>query len=382
MNLRVLHLAAGNLYGGVETFLVTLARLRDLAPTMEPEFGLCFDGRLQDELNSTGVPVHHLGEVRIRHPWTVLRARRQLKNLLAERKPDVVVLHCGLWGHLVFASAIKAKKIRLVYFAHNPPDLPSLFDRWVARIRPDLVIANSRFTAASVPLIFPAVKTEVAYLPVQLEIPADRQAARTDVRKELGAADTDTVILTSCRLESWKGHALLLDALGQLRDQPGWISWIAGGAQRPAEIAYLEELKAKAHCLGISDRVKFLGQRSDIPRLLVAADIHCQPNTGPEPFGIAFVEALAAGLPVLTTAMGGALEIVDDTCGVLIIPDEPAELRNAIMDYLENKELRRQHSKATTYRAAALCDPIQQMQQFANCLYSQNKCTPANLHAN
>ena len=69
--LKVLHLSAGNLYGGIETFLTTLARMRHLAPGMEPEFGLCFRGRLWDELVATGVPVHDFGPVRLSRPWTV-----------------------------------------------------------------------------------------------------------------------------------------------------------------------------------------------------------------------------------------------------------------------------------------------------------------------
>lgn len=371
MSTRVLHLGAGNLYGGIETSLVTLARLRHLAPTMEPEFGICFDGRLKDELNSTGVPVHNLGEVRIRHPWTVLRARRRLRKLISDRKPDVVVVHSGLWGYLVFAIAIKAMKIRLVYYAHSPPDHPSLLDRWAARICPDLVIANSKFTATSVPRIFPAVKTEVAYLPVQLEIPEDREAARAEVRREFGVAATDMVILTACRLEPLKGHVLLFDALGQLRDQPNWISWIAGGAQRPSEIAYLEELKAKTHRLGITDRVKFLGQRSDIPRLLVAADIHCQPNTAPEGFGLAFVEALAAGLPVVTTAMGGAMEIVDHTCGVLVPQGDVDGLVMAIGRLVRDCEFRQQLGERSSRRARELCSPINCIPNLA-CFMDRN----------
>ena len=59
-----------------------------------------------------------------------------------------------------------------------------------------------------------------------------------------------------------------------------------------------------------------------------AADIHCQPNTAPEPFGLVFVEALYAGLPVVTTALGGALEILTDACGVLVpAGDAPALTR-------------------------------------------------------
>jgi glycosyltransferase involved in cell wall biosynthesis len=353
---KVLHLGAGNLYGGVETFLVTLARLRHLAPDMEPEFALCFRGRVWDELTAAGVPVHDLGAVRVSRPWTVLAARRRLRQVIAERKPDVAVVHSG-WVHLVCGPVVRKAGVRLAFYAHNPVDRPSLLDRWAARTRPDVVIANTNFTAASVPALFPGVPTRMTYYPVQVELPPDRAGVRAAVRAELNTPESAVVIVTACRLEWWKGHTLLLDALGQLRDQPGWESWIAGGAQRPAEVAYLNDLRATAERLGVADRVKFLGQRADVPRLLVAADVHCQPNTGPEPFGIAFVEALAAGLPVVTTAMGGALEIVDDTCGVLVPPGDALAVARALQSLLTDADRRQNLSSHGPAVARQLSDP-------------------------
>jgi hypothetical protein len=76
--------------------------------------------------------------------------------------------------------------------------------------------------------------------------------------------------------------------------------------------------RERAEDRGVADRVRFIGERSDVGRLLAAASVHCQANLRPEPFGIALVEALAVGLPVVTVAMGGALEIVDESCGMLI----------------------------------------------------------------
>ena len=76
--MRVLHIVSGRLYGGVETALVTMARYRLLCPEVEPEFAVCFDGRLRDELTAAGAPVHMLGEVRVRHPLSIFRARRRL----------------------------------------------------------------------------------------------------------------------------------------------------------------------------------------------------------------------------------------------------------------------------------------------------------------
>src|SRR5262245_65707170 len=81
--LRVLHLYAGNLYGGIETLLVTLARYRELGAPMVPEFGLCFHGRLWDELETTGASLHDLGEVRCSRPAAVWRARTRRRALFA-----------------------------------------------------------------------------------------------------------------------------------------------------------------------------------------------------------------------------------------------------------------------------------------------------------
>jgi glycosyltransferase involved in cell wall biosynthesis len=143
-----------------------------------------------------------------------------------------------------------------------------------------------------------------------------------------------------------------------------------GGAQRAHEARYLEALRAEAVALGIGSRVNFLGQRGDVARLLAAADIQCQPNTGPEPFGITFIEALYAGLPVVTTAIGGALEIVDGSCGILIEPNDPAALAEALGRLIEDRELRARLGAAGPARATALCDPRAQLQALARALTS------------
>jgi glycosyltransferase involved in cell wall biosynthesis len=101
-----------------------------------------------------------------------------------------------------------------------------------------------------------------------------------------------------------------------------------------------------------------------VPRLLAAADIHCQPNTGPEPFGITFVEALQAGLPVVTTAQGGALEILDDSCGILTPPGDAESLATSLRELIERPDLRSQLGRAGPARASALCDPSRQMSRL------------------
>jgi glycosyltransferase involved in cell wall biosynthesis len=120
--------------------------------------------------------------------------------------------------------------------------------------------------------------------------------------------------------------------------------------------------------LGIAERVRFLGQRADVADVLAAADIHCQPNTGPEPFGVAFVEALYAGLPVVTTSMGGALEIIDDNCGILVPPGEPHRLASSLFRLLRNAELRARLGQSGRVKAHDLCAPASQLTKMVRTL--------------
>jgi glycosyltransferase involved in cell wall biosynthesis len=366
--MRVLHLYAGNLYGGIETLLVTLARCRGLCPEMEPAFGLCFEGRLRRELRDADVPVHDLGPCRLSQPWTVWQARRRLRRLLATDRPDVAVCH-SCWPHALFGPVLRSCGVPLVYWAHDIHLGRHWLERLAGRTRPDAIVANSRATQAAVTSVFPEPAAHVLHCPVPAPPDvSDRGDVRQVVRRDLGNAAGEVVILQFCRLERWKGHALLLEALGCLADLPAWACWVAGGSQRPHESLYLDELRQTAKSLGIAQRVRFLGLRDDIPRLLAAADIHCQPNTGPEPFGIAFVEAIYAGLPVVTTALGGALEIVDPSCGVLVPPGDAAALADALRMLIDDPERRRVLGTAGPARAAALCDPSRQFQRLYEML--------------
>jgi glycosyltransferase involved in cell wall biosynthesis len=364
--MRVLHVSAGNLYGGVETVLVTLAHCCALTPALDCEFALCFAGRAENELRAAGATVHWLGEVRVRWPLSVLRARRALRGLIKRRGLDAVICHSP-WSQAIFGRVVRAAGAASIFWLHDVIAGRHWLERWAAGAVPDLAICDSRFTAATLPLIYPRVPCEVVYYPVA-PAPNTSRADREAVRTELGTASGTVVVIQVSRMEEWKGHRLHLHALAHLNGVPGWTCWIVGGAQRPHEVRYLEALRGEAAALGIGPRVNFLGQRSDVARLLDAADIHCQPNTGPEPFGITFIEALYAGLPVVTTAIGGALEIVDGSCGMLVEPNDPAALTGALGKLIEDRELRARLGAAGPARAAALCDPARQMARMAEVL--------------
>jgi glycosyltransferase involved in cell wall biosynthesis len=367
---RILHVTPGNLYGGIETLLVTLARHRGLCPDMEPHFALCFEGRLSQELRETGVPVNVVGAARVSRPWTVWRVRRRLREQLGREPFDGVICH-GCWPHALFAPVVRAAGVPLVFGGHGIQGGRHWLDRWASLTRPDLVLANSRATQASVAdHLFPASRSEVVYLPVAPPGPDDRAARRDEVRAQLQTPPGATVIIQVSRMEEGKGHSVLLRALAQLRHLPDWVCWVAGGPQRPQEQHYLARLESQRDQLGLGDRVRFLGQRSDVPQLLAAADVHCQPNLRPESFGIAFVEGLYAGLPVVTTALGGALEIVEDSCGVLVPPDDAPRLGVALGRLIQDGDYRRRLGAAAPARARAVSDPADRLRQLAQVLAS------------
>ena len=365
--MRVLHVYSGNLYGGIETLLVTMARTRALCPAIEPEVALCFEGRLSAELAATGVPVHHLPAARASRPQTIGRARRALAAVVASGRFDRVICHAA-WSQALFGGVVKRAKVPLVFWAHDIATGTHWTERVARRVRPDLVISNSRHTAQSLNLLYDNVPSIVLTYPIDTHAATPTASEREALRRELGTAADATVLIQVSRMEAWKGHAVVIEALGLLRAQPAWMWWVVGGAQRPAEAAYVAELVAAARRLGIDDRVRWLGERQDVRQLLGAADVHCQANIAPEPFGIAYVEALAAGLPVVASRMGGAAEIVDDTCGVLVPPGDSRALAAALDRLFLDRGVRAKLSHGAPARARYLSDPARQLSKLADAL--------------
>ena len=132
-------------------------------------------------------------------------------------------------------------------------------------------------------------------------------------------------ILTVANLRPEKGHDVLLRAAARLAASHPDLSFVvAGDGPRAAE------LRAMADRLGVADRVEFLGHVEDVPSLLARADVFVLPSLS-EAFPNAAIEAMAAGLPVIASATGGLLDLVDhQRTGVLVPAADPEALAEAI----------------------------------------------------
>jgi len=361
--LNVLHVYSGNLFGGVERMLISVATLD--GPEWRSHFALCFDGRLSRALQAQGKPVTFLGPVRLRNPLSALRARRALRRLLIAHRFDAVVCH-GIWTFCVFSPIVSGAGHAPILYLHDIPDPEGSFYRWAWSRPPALCIANSATTSAPLRKMNAQVPIRIVHPLVIPPPPADPVAVR-QLRAQWGASPDELVVLQASRFDSWKGHRNLLEALAALRDVPGWRCWIAGAPQRPQEEKYKQELVSLTDSLRLSQRVTFIGHRDDMETVLAACDVYCQPNETAEPFGMVFVEAMYAGKPVVGRALGGALEVVTPECGILCPPGTVA-LAGALRKLLGNRQLRRQMSEVGPARSAALSGPESFRVQFRAAL--------------
>lgn len=227
----------------------------------------------------------------------------------------------------------------------------------------DRYIAVSNENAEKMRETFGVPSERIATIYNAVDLAAFESPGRSDPFPRLTAADhpKPPVILTSARLTEQKGHTYLLDAAAEV---PQALFLVAGDGPTRST------LEEKARRLGISDRVRFLGFRSDIPALLASCDVFVLPSLY-EGFPLAVLEALAAGKPVVATSAGGVAEIIrDGRTGLLVPPADPTALAHAIRRILK-EPLRARTMAEAGRRLVRLHYSVESMVQSVSALYDQ-----------
>ena len=291
-------------------------------------------GPLQRAMASLDTPTFSLDGAPGWSDWT---AARRLASLLRERSVGVLHAHCffpTLWGLL----AARLARVPFVFTRHHSDHHLRLGRRWHTRVdgwcarRAARAIAVSEATRRIMIEREGVPDARIAVVWNGQDAPeAPTEDAVRATHASLGLDGVPAVCLVVARLHEEKGHAVLWRALPDvLREVPGLVVLCAGdGPHRPA-------LEADVRRLGLGPAVRFLGQRSDVPALLSLSSLVVLPSLA-ESFGLAALEAMSLGRPVVASRAGGLPEVVaDGETGLLADVGDAAGLAAAMRALLSD----------------------------------------------
>jgi glycosyltransferase involved in cell wall biosynthesis len=349
---RILFVNHGAVLGGGELSLLDIAR----HAASRSRVALLSPGPLQDRLKREGVPtvllatsaaVLNTRRESSRPSWAAVYGTARVALRLARAvRPGELLYANSQKAFVVAAVAARLRRRPLLWHLRDVLS-PQHFSRRNIRLVVALanrcatrVIANSEATAAA----FVAAggrKHKVVVIPSGVDPAPFRRPAEestADVRRTLGLADSVRLVVGLFgRVAPWKGQHLAIEAAARLDA----TALLIVGAPLFGEVAYAEELAGLVERLGLTDRVKLLGFREDVPRLMRAVDVVVHTSTAPEPFGRVLVEAMLVERPVIASDAGGAREIVEEgITGLLVPPGQSDPLAKALRRLLDDPALR------------------------------------------
>jgi glycosyltransferase involved in cell wall biosynthesis len=320
--------------GGTERLVTDLARRLDRERFAVSVVAL-EDGHFRSELERDGCRVTVLDGVRegggrlarLGHIWGAMR------RALAGGVDVVHTHHLGMLLHAGVAS-LPRRGWRWVHTEHIRPDVERIYSRRLVRMAPVLLRWPDLVTGVAEPVgryfsenaSVPASRVRVILNGVDVARFAGGGDDRRTTRRALDIDDEAWVIGTIATLRPQKNHTLLLEAFARVaRAVPAARLVLAGGGP------LAETLEERSRALGVRDQVYFLGSRLDAPALLRAFDTYCL-SSHYEGLPLTILEAMAAGCPIVATRVLGIAEVVrDGETGLLVSPDNPAALADALL---------------------------------------------------
>ena len=333
--------------GGTETHLIRLlvplaARGWDITV-----YCLSERGCRADQVERSGIRVLSASRLTdrsshgIRNPASMILAANRLFGLMRRWRPQIAHFYLpgpyliGAPVSIAAGTPIKIMSRRSLsnYQQHWP--MTARVERFLHR-RMDAVIGNSRavvgeLAAEGVPrskiqLIYNGIESSIAF------------PERTEARRALGIEQETLVGVIVANLIPYKGHADLIDGLASVAQSlpPGWRVLCAGRDE-----GLQLKLEKLVEARGLKANVAFLGERSDVPALLAAADFGVL-SSWEEGFSNVILESMAAGLPMIVTNVGGNPEaVLDGETGLVVAPRNPAALGGAVLRLAQDPKLRR-----------------------------------------
>jgi glycosyltransferase involved in cell wall biosynthesis len=349
--------------GGAENMLLRLARaLR--ARGDEPTIATMSHGWMTERAEADGVPIWIAPQrPGLDLPWVVQFARR-----LHRARADVLHTHDFAMNTFGAAAALLARvpAISTIHGRHWVTDRPrrALAYRVLRRLGVPIVAVSEDLAGFLVTgLRVPRAQLEVVHngIPIPDRPVSDSPDRRASARAALGIPEDLALVVAVGNLYPVKDHATLVRAIARL---PAARVAIAGRGDQEAP------LRALAAQLGLADRVHLLGLRDDVETVFAAADVFVQPSLS-EGLPLAVLEAMATGLPVVATSVGGIPEVIaDGRTGLLVPASDPLALAAALAKVLSSPDLAKSLGRSGRERALAEFS-VEQMTERYRRLYGE-----------
>ncbi len=319
--------------GGTERLVVELVkRLRgelSMAVCCLDEAGAWGEGLRQEDV--TVVALRRREGFRPQLGHAIARAAAQHKAR---------VVHCHHYSPFVYASIARlwSPQLKIVFTEHGrlsdagPSPKRRTANRVLAHAPRTVVTVSSELKDHLVAEGFPTDKVNVIYNGIDVG-PLPDAAARARVRAALGIGDGMLVVGTIARLDPVKDLRTLVKALASPAARlPMMLLVIGDGPERAG-------IEAVARDAGVDRFVRFLGHRDDARDLLAGCDVYANSSIS-EGISLTVLEAMAAGLPIVATRVGGTPEIVDTSCGRLVPSRAPETLAASLSELAADPALR------------------------------------------
>lgn len=282
---------------------------------------------LERRARASGIPVE---PVRMRSAFD-LPAVFQLRRLIKQGGVDVVSTHSSVDSWLASTAArLRFPRPAIVRTRHLA--LPAR--GWLTYRLPDRIVTVSEFVRRYLVEGRSLLSEKVVAVPTGVDLERFRPAEDpAPLREELGIPLKAKVVITVAVLRRPKGHHVILEAAKRIlaKEPEALFLFVGDGPQQ-------RNLERAIAQLGLGDHVGLLGLRDDVPRILASADLYVTAAFH-EALGQATIEAMAAGLPVVGTRVGGVPELVlNGETGLLVPPGDADALASAILELLADPE--------------------------------------------
>jgi len=325
--------------GGAETMLATFLRSVDLE-RIQPVVVFFEHGPLVDEVSALGMDATVIPAGRLRQPWAVIRTVGSLARLLEREQPDLLLnwmAKTHLYG--AFAAIATRRSDRVVWWQHTVSRRHWL-DRSATLLPARAIGCSSRHAAAAQAARWPHRRVFVVH--PGIEAPSrSGDEARLARRAALGISPELHVVGLVGRIEPGKRHEQFLEVVGALVDRGVPVHGILVGGALPGKPSQaMLALEADVRRRGLDAHVTLTGQVADARVLIELMDVLVSLAPA-EAFGIAVLEAMALGVPVIASATGGPREIIEHgESGLLVAGSRLEDVVDAVHGLLEDVLLR------------------------------------------